>query len=388
MKEQLSPAEASSAPILITTSPHLQQLVRRLEDEPVVAVDTESNSLYAYFYRVCLIQFSIPENDYLVDPLAPEMDLSLLADVFANPNVEKVLHAADNDILMLQRDYGFRFAHCFDTMLAARILGWRQVGLASILETHFGVKLDKRMQRTDWGHRPLERKQLAYAHLDTHFLLSLRTTQMEELQANDRWYEAQDAFAALEEIAWTEKPFDPDGFWHISDAKKLKPQELAVLQALYLLRDGEARHLDRPPFKVMNDHTLVRLAREQPITRSHLARIPGFRSWHIRQFGDTLLQAIARAQQAPPPSPPRRERNHQRPDGKTIARYESLRSWRSAKAGARGVELDVVANNGTLMALARQPLRTQEDLAQSKLLSPWKEQTYGPEILAVLSKHT
>ena len=51
-----------------------------LRGETILAVDTESNSLYAYRERVCLIQFSTLQDDYLVDPLALD-DLSALAPV-------------------------------------------------------------------------------------------------------------------------------------------------------------------------------------------------------------------------------------------------------------------------------------------------------------------
>src|SRR5690606_21288536 len=117
-----------------------------LAREPAVGVDTESNSLFAYRERVCLIQFSTPTQDFIVDPLALG-DLSGLAPLFANPAQQKVFHAAEYDIICLKRDYGFQFANLFDTMVAARTLGWPQLGLAAILENHFGVKMNKRFQR-------------------------------------------------------------------------------------------------------------------------------------------------------------------------------------------------------------------------------------------------
>ncbi len=93
--------------------------------------------------------------------------------MLADPAIQKVFHAAENDILMLKRDFDFGFANIFDTMLAARILGWRQVSLAALLQQHFGVTLDKHAQLTDWGQRPLTSSQLSYARLDSHFLIPL-----------------------------------------------------------------------------------------------------------------------------------------------------------------------------------------------------------------------
>jgi ribonuclease D len=108
-------------PVVVTSPPQLEALLDELSAQSAIGVDTESNSLYAYHERVCLIQCSIPGADYIVDPLAG-LDLSPLARFFANPGVQKVFHAAEYDVMCLKRDFGFRFANLFDTMWAARIL--------------------------------------------------------------------------------------------------------------------------------------------------------------------------------------------------------------------------------------------------------------------------
>ena len=115
-------------PISITRPDALGRMVKRLSSESILAVDTESNSLYAYKERVCLIQFSTPQDDFLVDPLALD-DLSPLESLFAAPNIEKIFHAAEYDLITLKRDYKYEFENLFDTMLAARILGWEEIGL-------------------------------------------------------------------------------------------------------------------------------------------------------------------------------------------------------------------------------------------------------------------
>src|SRR4030095_6201608 len=105
--------------------------------------------------------------------------------------IQKVFHAAEYDFLSLKRDYSFSFANLFDTMVAARILGWNPYGLGALLAEHFGVGLDKRFQRYNWGQRPLGQKALDYAHLDTHYLIPLRERQLEALQKVHRFREAQ-----------------------------------------------------------------------------------------------------------------------------------------------------------------------------------------------------
>jgi len=375
-------------PKLVRTATELAEMLDRLQAEPIVAVDTEADSLFAYHYKVCLIQFSIPDVDYLVDPLALE-DLRPLETLFADPHIEKVFHAADNDILMLKRDYGFHFHHLFDTMIAARILGWPRVGLAALLEDHLGVHLDKRMQRTNWGKRPLSPEQLAYARLDTHYLLPLRDLLYRELVARGRWEEAQDAFAALPHIEYTEKPFDPDGFWRIGGARDLTGHQLAVLRELYLWREECARRMDRPPFKVLTDRTLVMLAERQPTTLKALSRLPGVAAVLRNRCGGALLSAIRRGQRAPTPTPPPRTSNgNARPDAITMARYEALRSWRTQKAAQRGVDPDMVLTNGVLLRLARENPHSLKEMEQLGLLSPWKLHTYGEEILDVLSRYS
>jgi ribonuclease D len=308
-----------------------------LTGEAVLAVDTESDSLYRYFHKVCLIQISTPETDYIVDPLRLP-DIAPLGAIMADPRIEKVFHAADNDILLMKRDFGFAFANIFDTMLAARILGWPRVSLAALSEERFGVKLDKRAQLTDWGRRPLTSEQLRYAALDTHFLIPLRDELERELRARHRWLEAQDAFTVLPDVQYIEKPFDPDSFWRSKAARNLEPAELAVLRELYLWRESEARNQDCPPFKVMNDDGLARLSREQPRRPDELPRA-------LRRdpkVAATVLNAIARGRTAQPPTPPKRPHDeHQRPDPSVVACYDRLRSWRTARAAERGVDADV-----------------------------------------------
>ena len=127
-------------PMLVNTPDALDEMLYRLWAASAVAVDTESNSLYAYTERVCLIQFSVPGEDYLVDPLALD-DLSALGAVFADDEITKVFHAAEYDVMALRRDYRFTFASLFDTMIASRIVGWERYGLAALLEEHFGIEV-------------------------------------------------------------------------------------------------------------------------------------------------------------------------------------------------------------------------------------------------------
>lgn len=372
-------------PVLVTEPAALERLEAELRQEPVIAVDTESDSLYAYHYKVCLIQISLPGTDYLLDPLSlPNVDL--LGPIFASPAIQKVFHAAENDVLALKRDYGFAFANIFDTLWAARILGWDNLSFAAIMEERFGVRTNKRAQRTNWGRRPLTPEQLAYARLDSHYLLPLREIQIEELKAAGRLVEAVEAFARIPDVTWEEKPFDPEGFWHLSGAKELSPGELAVLRELYLWREQRASELDRPLFKVMGDRVLVKLAQEQPRDRDALEQVHGISRNQARWHGEDILSAIAEGQQAAPPKrPSRRPRgSRRRVDRAVQERFEMLRAWRNLRAAERGVDPDVLLSNDELKDIAERAPSTLEDLEDIDSLGPWRRETYGRDLVELL----
>lgn len=365
----------------IDTPDNFRRMLDALLRQPLVAVDTESDSLYSYYEKVCLIQFSVPGVDYLVDPLA--IDVSDLAGLFTSPAIQKIFHAAEYDFLSLKRDYAFQFSNLFDTMVAARILGWPRYGLASLLDEHFGVQLNKRFQRYNWGRRPLSQKALDYAHLDTHYLIPLRQTQLDALKRHNRLREANEAWERLTRVEPTPKVFDPDDFWRIKSARELSPRQQAVLRELFILRDQIARHLNRPPFKVMTDKVLVELAKTQPHSPNNLSQIKGVGGKLLHHNGDKILEAIRAGQAATPPRQ-RLNKNHQRPDSLTMLRYESLRQWRNDLAAQRGVEPDVIINNHTLMDIARYNPQTLQNLNQLGVLGDWQRETYGHTLLTVL----
>ncbi len=376
------PTPLLAPPVLITTPEALRQMIVRLRAAPAVAVDTEANSFYAYHERVCLIQLTFDETDYIIDPLAVT-DVRALGPVLADPTIEKVFHAAEYDLFIMKREYGFEFAGLFDTMIASRILGRPAIGLAAILEEQFGVRLDKRWQRADWGRRPLPPEQLAYARLDTHYLLPLRDALLAELRALGREEEAREEFAQLAQASPPLHKFDPEGFWRIKGAHDLSPREAAVLRELYLYRDEQARRRNWPPFKVISDAALVRVSQVRPRDQGELARIRGLSSYVIRRYGRGILEAVARGLQARPPQRPRPTNEH-RPDEATLARLEALKAWRKARAARRGVAPDVVLSNATLLALARRNPRTVEELTTVPGLGAWKRREYGAEIIQTL----
>ena len=368
-------------PILVADEDSLGRFVRELAPHPVVAVDTESNSLHAYRERVCLIQFSTPAADFIVDPIKLS-DLSPLAPFFANPDQQKVFHAAEYDIICLRRDYHFAFANIFDTMSAARTLGWPQVGLAAILDTRFGVAMNKKHQRADWQRRPLTPEQLDYARLDTHYLVALRDAEIQALTESGHWTEAQEDFERIARLRGDSASLvpAPAAFWRVKGARDLTAAQAAVLQALFAYREQQAARIDRPPFKVMSEETLMELVRRSPRDADGLQGVPGMTPDQIRRHAHGLLQAIQEGLHAAVQHAPQVVRE----SDEVSDRYDRLHTWRKERARARGVESDVILPRTALWDLARRPPRTLEELAQIADFGPWRRETYGAEILALL----
>jgi ribonuclease D len=366
---------------LVTRTAGLQQLVKTLSCQPIVAVDTESNSLHAYREQVCLIQFSIPQADYLVDPLVLP-DISPLASIFTNPKIEKVFHAAEYDVICLRRDFGFEFKNLFDTMAAARILGRKAVGLGDMLLAEFGIALDKRFQRADWGERPLPRSLQTYARFDTHYLIALRDRLREELVSRDLWPLAVEDFARLCFANGRAPDEESEACWRINGIRDLSPQETAVLAELCQYREGVAISLDRPRFKVLGDQTLLKIASTCPSSLDELRSLPGMTQWQIHRHGRSILDAVQRGLQAKPMRPPRTTR----PDESYLSRMEALKKWRKVTARKLEVESDVVLPREMLNELSARNPRTPQELAETMADVPWRLERFGSQILEVLCK--
>lgn len=368
-------------PIFIAHQPALQRLANALLREAQIAVDTESNSLYAYRERVCLIQFSTLQGDFIVDPLALE-DLSPLAPVFSNPKYEKIFHAAEYDLICLKRDFGFEFGNIFDTMVASRILGREECGLGSILQEQFQVQLDKRLQRANWGQRPLPANLLSYARLDTHYLIALRDRLHGELEQSGRLPLAEEDFRRMCQANGRKDDNGPQDWWRINGAHDLSAKNAAVLMELCRYRDNEARAADRPLFKVIGDKTLVAIAANCPKNEEQLSRIPGMSRLQINRHGKNLLAAVRRGLQSPPAYPPR----YKRPDENYLLRLEVLRGWRKSAAQTMGVSSEVVLPRDLLYRLAEQGPGDEGELREILADVPWRMEKFGGEILREIKR--
>lgn len=366
-------------PILIADAKRFAQVIAELEKAPIVAVDTESNSLYAYSEQVCLIQFSTSENDYLVDTLAID-DVAPLENLFSNPNVEKIFHAAEYDLLCLKRDFGFKFANLFDTMVAAKILGRKKVGLGNLLNTEFNITLEKRFQKADWGKRPLPPEMLSYARLDTHYLIRLRNKFKDALNEKNRWAIAQEDFARLS-LAKGKPPGPVDtNIWRINRSRDLSPQQAAVFQELVNYRDYKARSFGIPAFKVLSDKALLAMAESTPRHLSDLKTSNIISGKLFNKYGKGLIDAMKRGLQSKGLKPPPRAHYiNGYPE-----RMEALRAWRKTTAIKLDIESDIVLPRDLMIKIASENPATKPELDAIMQSTPWRLDKYGSQIQLVL----
>ncbi|MGB8253681.1 MAG: HRDC domain-containing protein [Anaerolineaceae bacterium] len=366
-----------NAPRWISTVPAFNVMLEEVRKASILAVDTESNSLFAYNERVCLLQLSTRKTDYLIDPLA--LDIRLLGELFASPVIEKVFHAAEYDIICLRRGYHFQFTNIFDTMVATRLLKKPALGLASILQDEFDVIVDKKHQRANWGERPIKPAMLEYARMDTHYLIPLRERRMEELKAAGLWELAQEDFARVSEVNGSvpEKP----NCWSVAGREILPPQQMAVLQGLVEYRDQVARQIDQPVFKVFGNSVLVDLARTMPTNRKKLVEGDVLSERQLRHYGSELLEVIRQSENHPVP-----RRNHtRRPPEIFLNRYEKLKRWRAVTASEMGLESDAILPKDIMRAIAELREITPEELKLVMSSTPWRYQRYGTRIIDLLN---
>lgn len=352
----------------------LHEAARRWQKENRLAIDTESNGLHAYQERICLIQVSTPQADWLIDPLAID-DLSPLGALLRDASIEKVFHAAEYDLICLKRDYGFDLQNLFDTMLAARLLGYQKVGLGNLLATMFDIHLDKKYQKANWARRPLPPEMLHYARMDTHFLLRLREKLEEELRARGLWPLAEEDFRLACQVNVPKR--NTPNWERVAGNHTLDGQEAARLQALLEWREAEAARRDVPPFKVIGNHTLLTLALEPPQTTSELRKI-GLSKRQVERYGKDLLQILHASYPSLHPT------GWQPPEPEYLARLKALGNWRRDEGRRRQLPSDAILPRTLMERLARKRPQTPEALQALMAETPWRYQQFGNDLLHLL----
>jgi len=366
----------------IRTPKELAELARSFDGCRTIALDTESDSLYHHREKVCLVQIATDRGDaVLVDSLAVR-DLSPLGPALADPDIVKVLHGADYDVTTLKRDFGFSFAGIFDTMIAARFLGYPGIGLAAVAEAELGVRLSKTNQKDDWSRRPLTPQQEAYALADVEHLGGIRERLLAKLEEKGRteWVREEcDAVAALEPQL---RRKNPDAYLGVKGARRLRLRQLAALREVYAWREGRAEETDRPAFKILGNEILRKMAEQLPKTMGDLRHVGGVLP-RLRPHAQELLEAVGRAAQLPDSELPVLTRTL-RPvlSDEVLQRVARLKEWRVGRAKALEVDVSVVLPQRLIDRVAAAGPRDLAELAGVEGLRRWRVDAFGDEILA------
>ncbi len=358
---------------------HLTRLAQAMDAEPWHALDTESNSGFAYDERLCLLQLNVGGRLWLVDLVALEgpAPLAPLRPALESPDRTTYLHGGEFDVGCLKRDYGVELGGVWDSQQAASFLGFEKTGYAAVVEQICGVELAKAYTQYDWCRRPLEARVLAYAVDDVRYLPEVCEALRRQVAAADLEEELAIANRVVEEATW-DGGYRADGFWKIRGAGKLAASRLPFLAALWEWRDRVARAENRPPGRLLNNRLLLALGANPPRGRAALRRA-GVRG-RLAAHADELVSLFARVRREPPPVPPRprlREADGAA-DGRAMRRREErLKAWRTAEAARRGVPLQVVLPSRALDYLRR---NGAGDLEQVPQLGPKRIRMYGDKL--------
>ena len=378
--------------VMVESDQELVDICGQLSEAAVLGVDTESDSMYSYKEKVCLIQLSDAHRDVIVDPLKVA-DMSPLGELLADPDTVKIFHGADYDVVCMHRDYGFRIRNLFDTMIAAQLLELPKIGLGDLVERFFGVTLDKQYQRHDWSKRPLLPEHVEYARGDTHFLLALREILHRKLGQTDRMGPATEEFQLLELREWSGRTVDGDGWLRVKRTGHLDAKQKRVLRAVWRFRDELAEKSNRPPYKVIPDRVLIQLAEQQPSDLDGLGRIARRTSNMVKRHGEGMLAAVAEGLASKEPVPTKaKPRNPGRPSSQrhssreTEKLFTQLKEWRKRYTSQHGVPLVLTASNAQLKAVAGFRPQDLEELASLDEIRNWQVERIGEALLAGVTR--
>jgi ribonuclease D len=264
---------------------------KSIRTAPVIALDTEYDSFRYFREKLCLLQIQTEERTWLIDPLAG-LDLSSLGEVMIDPEILKIFHAGDNDIRILKRDYAFGFRNIFDTHRAASLLGFRLLSLSTLLETHLGVTLEKKMQRSRWDLRPLSEEQLDYAALDTAHLTDLYRKLDAELHEKGLEKEAKRLFVGMTAVVWRPRVLDRSAHRKIAGYAQLDSGQKERLRLLYRWRFEKAEEINRACFMLISDTQLIGLARLENASLQKIAGRSLLSAEGANRFGPEILNLL------------------------------------------------------------------------------------------------
>jgi len=360
---------------LINQSARFNTAIQEIMSSSVIALDTESNSFHRYPEQLCLIQAASKQNIYIIDTISLQ-DLNPLKKTLENNSIKKVLHSADYDIRSLDRHYGIRIRNLYDTSIASRFVGIVQFGLSYIIKDLLGVTIhkSKRLQKADWGQRPLSSEAIEYAANDVRYLFALQKFLDMKLQTLGRTTWVAEECARLEEVRYS-SPNPDTAYLFIKGTHKLDGCGLAILRSLYLFREKEARRWRRPPTLLIPDVVLSSLANNPTMS---LAEVPSLGQIGLKRFGRGLRKALHNGFIALPINRPS-VISTDRLNNKQIKRLGLLKIWRTSLGETLSLDPSLLWPKASLERLAKAPDTLEIEL-KSKDIRHWQREQFASSL--------
>ena len=340
-------------------------LLDELASCDVYGLDTEFHREKTYFPHLALLQLSWNGGIALVDPLA--VDVAPLAGVLDGPGLA-VLHAAEQDLEVLERACGTVPSSLFDTQVAAGFLGQVSASLVNLVERILGIRLLKGDQLTDWTRRPLSAGQLAYAAGDVAYLLELREVIGARLEEMGRTRWAAEEFAIL--LQKDRSPTDPDeAWWRLPRSRQLRGPARGVAQQVAAWRERRAQRMNLPVRFVLPDLALLSIAQHPPRSREDLQRTRSLDGRHLGGGAATeLLAAVAQGLEMPPGTlrlPPAHDLDQPNRAVTTLAT-----AFVAQRAGDLELDPAILATRADLVDFLQDP-------PQGRLAGGWRSELVG-----------
>jgi ribonuclease D len=357
----------------VTTDDELAALAEHVRTEGCFAYDTEFITEQTYVPRICLVQVATPHRIAVVDPLAG-LDLAPVWELVADPDLETIVHAGEQDLEPVVRLLDRAPANVFDTQIAAAFTERHHpLGLLPLVEDLVGVRLGKAHTFTQWDRRPLSAEHAAYAADDVRYLPAVRAALGERLAVNGH------AAWAAEECATL---CDPERYRFDADARAVRlmgrgrasARERAFLRALVVFRDEVARDRDLPPQTVLRNDVLVRVARSGVRRVEQLHAVKGLPAPFVDRHGDAIVELAEAARSAPAPA----ARGHHPPEESAAERFrlDGLWSLLCAYCHARSIAASLVTTRQEL-GVVWHARRRGVELPDTILRTRWRRELIG-----------
>lgn len=367
---------------VVTTSDGMTELISHLRDTGSFAYDSEFIGELTYIPKLCLVQVATTQRVALIDPLA-DIDLRPFWELIADPAVEKIVHAGEQDVEPVVRHLGTEAKNVFDTQIACGFIGMAYpVALAKLVGELTGAKLGKALTFSHWDQRPLSPSQLRYAADDVRYLPALRERIGRRLDETGHWEWARQEFDAMCDARLYQ--FDPEtAYLRVRGATSLSAHALAVLRELVIWRDAVARAHDVPPRAFLKDEILIDLSRNPVKSLERLDRVRGLPRPVEAAHGREIVEATLRGLATPPGKFPFARAFEPSPS----ERFRADAVWAAAQCICigRGIDPALVTSRQEVGEFVRH-LNHDRDPKDSPILKGWRREALGEPLLELMTR--